>query len=413
MTPLHNTILPPSVRRFVRQWLWQSILGPIFSLAFLFATVPVYAQPNELATQYVSEANQFMAAGNYPKAAVAFTRAITEGLRNPYLYRGLSIALYNMHLVDDSIAALEKAAALDTQDTYTKMALGILYLTKDRLREAETQLCTALRENPGLSEAYYFLGELYFREQRFGLAWIAARTAEKLGYESSLLLDKLAGSAPEPDQYPWQVPQQKLALRQLLLDSREDAQKVLQWLGRGKLFEYALRSKPDPEKKFVRYVGEFKPEDLRPEIAAALQGREVYSTPVLAQTGDSFLLVQRILPFDFGQWKNLTGGGAGFETGMRQSAKPSMKDESLVRQTIDHSKVQVHVGAFLVRQIAFREAEKLRKLGFPAFLLIRQKADGKTWYYLIAGQYDTRQQADMMMEQLRKQGYEGFIVPAK
>jgi tetratricopeptide (TPR) repeat protein len=411
---MQNAILPVSVLRLALPRLLRSALCPVFCLTILFAAVTVRAQPIKLAAQYASEANRFMAVGHFPKAAVAFNRATAEGLNHPYLYRDFSIALYNMHLVDDSVVALEKAAALAPEDSFMKMELGILYLIKDRLPEAETQLCTALQNDPGLSEAYYFLGELYFRKLRFGLAWIAARTAEKLGYESSLLLDKLAGSAVEPGQYPWRQPRQKLALRQLLLNSREEAREVLQRLDRGELFEYALRSGETASgERLGSYVGEFKPEDLRPQIAAALQGREIFSAPVLVQTGNSFLIVQRILPFEIGQWQTMAGEGSGPEIGMRLPTKPASADEPMVRQAIDPFKVRIHAGAYLSRQTAVRETEKLKKLGFPAFLLLRQKADGKTWHYIIAGQYDSRQQAEIMLEQLQEQGYESFIVPAK
>jgi len=411
-TPRKNTSLPEPGRNCLRPW--RSAFCPIWCLALLFAATAGHAQPTELATRYVSEASRLMAIANYPEAAVTFNKAIAEGLQDPYVYRELSIALYNMYLVDDCVAAMEKAVALAPEDNFMNMELGILYLTQDRFAEAETLLCTVLRNNPGLSEAYYFLGELFFRKKRFNLAWIAARTAEKLGFESSLLLDKLSRSAAEPGQYPWQQSRQTLALRQIELNSREEAQSVLERLGRGELFEYTMMpGATGPGERLGLYLGEFKPEDLRPEIAAALQGREIYSAPVLVNIGESFLIVQPILSFDFDQWLTLAGEGPRAATGTEQTIKPGLAEESLIRLAVDPLKVRIHAGAYLGRQAAILEVENLRKLGYPAFLLVREKNDGTTWHYVIAGQYDTRKQAETILEQLKKQGHNSFIVPAR
>ncbi len=397
-----------------------SIIFVILSALSMLVSWPVRAeQPSSRALEAAAEANRYMAREAYSKAVPAFNRALVGGLVHPDLYRNLSIALYELRMVDDALAAMEKAVSLAPQDNLFRIELGILYLAKDRFKKTEEQLFIALKNNPGLSEAYFFLGQLYYRTNQFGLAWIGARTSEKLGYESSVLIDKLSKKSIEPSKYPWELPNKNLAIRQVILANKEEAEDFLNKVKQGDLFEYVLENEHDGlGNSLGGFIGIFTPEDLRPEIRETMLNQDVYGNPVLIELEDVVAVSQRILSFDFSQWQALTGlklTQATVAPRLKESKSTdlnSLTDEQmppLIRTSVDLNKVRVYAGAFYKKDKAISQVELFQKMGFPAFCLLSETTDEKSLYNVIAGQFDSRQQAEDVVKELKKQGYDSFV----
>lgn len=266
----------------------------------------------ENAVEAAKKGDEHLQMGEYLKAVKSYRQAIDDGLKHPDVYRNLSIALYDLRRVDDAITTMEEAVRLNEETDLFHMELGILYLVKNRFEDAKKQLVAALTLNPGLAEAHYFLGQIFHDQGHYALAWIAGRTAEKLGYDSRMLIDRLtAKGAAEPKTYPWSQPAEKFAIRQLKVASREDADKVLAKIKEGELFEYAGDVEyVDATKTLGGYAGLFRKEELRPQFVDDLKDRKVYDPPSVIRTDDGFHLVQKILPFDLAAWQALAGSPA-------------------------------------------------------------------------------------------------------
>lgn len=263
----------------------------------------------ETAVEAAKKGDLQLQQAEFLKAVKSYRQAIDDGLRHPDVYRNLSIALYDLRRVDDAIATMEEAVKLNAETDLFHMELGILYLVKDRYEEAQKHLFSALELNPGLSEAYYFLGQLFHDQGKYSLAWIAGRIADRLGYDSKMLLDRLRDrKASEPKKYPWDLSTEKIAIRQLKVASREDADKVLARMRDGELFEYVGDVEyVAPSNTLGGYAGVFSREELRPQFIDELKQRKVYDAPSVVQTEEGFHLVQKILPFDFAAWQKLAG----------------------------------------------------------------------------------------------------------
>jgi tetratricopeptide (TPR) repeat protein len=387
----------------------QTISAIVLCLVLLMPSTIVRSQPNDEVIRSVNLADRYLLAGSYAKAVNAYNQAIAAGLLNADLYRNLSLALYELRLVDDALKAMEQAVGLNpTSDIFLK-ELGILYVVKGRDKEGEKALLTALSRNPGLTEAYYFLGELFYKEQQYQFSWFAAKTAEKLGFDASILLQKLAAVSTAPDVYPWQHPGEKLAFRKLQFASEEKATAFLNRIAKGDLFEYATNV------LLGGYAGEFEANELLPQLAVEFQAREPFSAPLLFAQEDGYLVIQRLMPFDLEQWQSLLTPAQSHALSppffpKRKKYQDRIDDYgSLLRGTIDYDKVKVYAGAFHDENLARQRVMNLRALHLPAFYLISGGSGNQPLYNVVAGQYETREQAQGIRKKLQEKGYASFL----
>lgn len=118
--------------------------------------------------------------------------------KRPILRRKLAALLYDMGFVNEAIAEMEKVVEA-SPDTYTfRMQLGTFYLAKDRPEKAKEQFMAAVEINPGVADAYCYLGTLFYREKEYDKAWMAVKTARNLGYKGQGLIKQLSLVSKEP-----------------------------------------------------------------------------------------------------------------------------------------------------------------------------------------------------------------------
>ena len=65
-------------------------------------------------------------------------------------------------------------------------------------------------------------------------------------------------------------------------------------------------------------------------------------------------------------------------------------------------------GSYAVRDNAVDEQNKLKKLGYDAFL-VAVEIDKKTMFRVVAESYKDKKDAEALIVKLKKQGYDAFI----
>jgi hypothetical protein len=391
----------------------------LFACLFFVFEIAAAAPLMEQAIEHVKQADIFLMEGEYSKAVKQYRNALAGGLVNADIYRNQSIALYELRLISDAIAAMKKAVELYPENELYRMELGILYVAAQSPSSAREMLDKVLRRNPGLAEAYFFLGEAFYQENRYTLAWFAAKIAEKLGFEASILIEKLEKVSEPPATYPWQNPGEELSFRRASFASRDDAETFLNKINQSELFEYLLEENDADISSLGGYAGEFTVKELQPQLIDAFKNQEPFSPPILFEYEEEFLVVQRLMVFDLAVWEkqireeNIPDLVADPFPKVVKFNRAEFSDVPLRQSTIDYSKIRIYAGSFLEEPSAVRQAMNLRSLAFPAFYLISENADNKILYNVVAGQYDTKKSALTACNELKKHGYSAFVSTGK
>lgn len=140
-------------------------------------------------------------------------------------------ALYSAGKFTEAQAAYKKAAAADPGSAAAHRRLGALALLSNRLSDAETELQTALRLDPGDKRASGLLGEAYYRRDDFAGAAQLFRAAGREGHAKCL--ESFAGKTPyehTPLEKPASAPfviTDPLPLVRVRVNDREDATFVI------------------------------------------------------------------------------------------------------------------------------------------------------------------------------------------
>ncbi len=367
---------------------------------------------------YLKTGDKFMQQGNLFQAINQYRKAIGLGVEHPDLYRNLAIALYDLGFVQDAIVEMEKAVSLAPDRDLMHLELGILYLANEQLEAAKEQFFAALSLNPGSANSYYYLGELFNSSGQYDYAWLAARMAQKLGHPGQDLIRKLYNVSREPEIKPWRETGDDLYLRQILVDSFEEAEKIVRLISNGELFEdIADTDAQGGNAALGGYAGHFRPQELQPDIANALREQEIFGAPAIVKTGEGFHIVQKIAPFDFAYWRNSVediGGEDEPRQGVRvieaTKHKISRKEQKVSREEPrDRGRYNVYAGSFKDPATADETVRQLRKLGFESYSKESLNGSGGLWYSVIAGTYESRQEAEAAGEELKAEGYEYFI----
>ncbi len=231
-----------------------------------------------------------------------YRQAIKQGIKRPDLFGKLALVLYQQGFVDEAIVEMEKAVDSD----FFRIELGILYLAKDRLEKAKEQFFVALEINPTYAHVYYYLGELFLRTGDYDMAWLSVKMAQRLGHKGQDLVRKLSALSKEPNVDPWNKSGEDLYIRQILVDTYEKAEDIVNRISGEELFEdIAFNESMGPSATVGGFMGHFNPSEVHPKIAKALLEREILVDPVIVETEKGFHIVQRIIPFDFNSWKKL------------------------------------------------------------------------------------------------------------
>ncbi len=350
------------------------------------------------AAEHVDRGNLHAQENQFFSALAEYQLAIDQGLHHPLLYRNLAITYSKLLLINDAITAMERAVALAPDSHLYQTELGMLYLANHRMEQARQALVTALKLNPGFEQAYYYLGEWFFQQEKYQQAWLAAEFTQQLGGDEGELSRKLRGVSKRPTLDISSLENSDICLRQILVSDRKQAEMLQQQITAGVPFDtLAQQYSTDSNGARGGYSGLFRPSELTPAIAAALAGVKGFAPPVIVETAAGFHLVQRLVPFNAKHWFSLS------ETEMTASA-PETPGEKTPSVGNEEGHWLVHVGTFRDPTYAKDLQSSLARLGYRCFT---QAQDNRL--HVIAGRYISQKEAEAIGADLSRQGYDNFI----
>jgi tetratricopeptide (TPR) repeat protein len=417
--------------------LFHAIFIPI--IAVMLSTYAVCAESPEV---HIERGNTYLI-NDRPFAAVEeFELAIQQGADDPILFRNLSIILYDLGFLDEAIDYMKKALSLSPYASSFRMELGIIYLAQADYGKAREQFLSVLERNPGFSNAYYYTGETFYRTKDYDMSWMFAETAKQLKHKSKSLILKLEKVSEAPDIRPWDTEDDSLLIRQILVDSRERADKIVKRIHEGELFEDVANEIDKNLNSVGGFLGNFKRSELHPKISKALSKRKVFSDPVIVETELGFHIVQRILPFHFENWKQMLADYRKSKDAKAASAKAIVHDKAIGKpvafvesrigknstliinkqapppkpavmekpagDTANKKQYLVFSGAFSKEKYAIERNEKLRSLGLPSYIH-QQHAKMGMIHTVIAGKFDSLRKAQEAGKEIARHGLDYFI----
>lgn len=418
----------------------------VLHILFVTSAVLIFAASSVIADSpkvHIDRGNKHLI-NDRPFAAVEeFKLAIKNGAHDPVLFRNLSIILYDLGFLDEALDYMKRALSLSPYANSFQMELGIIYLAKGDYLKAREQFMSVLERNPGFSNAYYYLGETFYRTDEYDMAWIFAETARELKHKSSSLIQNLEKVSSPPDIKIWEDAGESLLIRQILVDTRARADDIVKRIQEGELFEDVANEIDKNLNSVGGFLGNFKQSELHPKISKALSRRKVFSDPVIVETELGFHIVQRILPFHFEKWKQVLAGYRKSHAAPLVSAKailPGLSGDEASR--IVESKISRNVtlvssapsrtpepapekinppagintarkylvfsGAFSEEKNAIERNNKLRSLGLPSYIHKQQAANGPV-HMVIAGKFDSLQKAQEAGTNIASHGLDYFI----
>ena len=367
-------------------------------LLLLSGLTYVSAEESTISADYhISKAKKLLREGREFQAVQEVREALNKDNSRPEIHGYLSLLLYNLGFVDDAIEEMKSAVALSPEHAHLNMELGRLYYVRNSPGDAMEQFFSVLEMNPGHANAYYYLGELFLSMKEYDMAWLSAKMARRIGHKGQDLINKLRDLSDEPKVELWKKPGKELYIRQMLVSKPEKAEELLRRIKGGELFEdIAAKELTSPFDETGGYLGKLDPSDTHPEIVKALLNKEALSEPIIVETENGYHIVQRVLPFDFSYWEELIAEDK--STGNKQGEAVEAEFQG------NKGNFLVYAGAFKTENNASLVAEDLRELGFPSYHYPRG-----AWFNVVAGRYETYQEALKVGEQIAVHGYEYHI----
>ena len=252
---------------------------------------------------YLEQANSYIKSYRHFEASDALKEATKlGGAKHPSLHMRLGILYYGLGLIPEAIAEGEKAVHLMPSSKWYKYDLAKFYYVDKQFAKAEEQFTRLLKIDPGFTLAYYYLSELYFKQNRYDMAWLSMNRAYQLGYKGQLLETKIRPLSSMPSESLLASDNAPKLFRFIKLSNESQAQTLTNEIWNGKLFEnleLELRKDPSISADF----GIMTLDELKPDIAESLQNKKPYSKPLIIQTGPDYRVMQRVLPFDPKKWQ--------------------------------------------------------------------------------------------------------------
>ncbi|TKB07583.1 lipopolysaccharide assembly protein LapB [Desulforhopalus sp. IMCC35007] len=272
-------------------------------ISFLSSTVVMADDTASSFKNYLEQANDYIKSYRHYEASDALKEATKlGGAEHPSLHMRLGILYYGLGLIPEAIEQGERAVHLAPASKWYKFDLAKFYFVDKQFDKAEQQFTTLLRIDPGFTFAYYYLAELYFKNQKYDMAWLSMQRAYQLGYKGRHLEDKIAPLSSQPKENLDPPAESPKLFRFIKLASAEQAQKINDEIWNGKLFENVeleLKKEQSPSAEF----GILTLDELRASVADSLRDKKPYSRPLIIQTGPDYRILQRILPFDPKTWQ--------------------------------------------------------------------------------------------------------------
>jgi hypothetical protein len=275
--------------------------------------------------KYVEMAGKLIKSNNHFPASDALRKAIElDKSEHPSLHMKLAVLYYSLGLIPDAIREGEKAVNLTPSSKWYKYDLAKFYLVNRQLDKAEQQFSALLSLEPGFTFGYYYLAEVYFHKQHYDLSWLSLTRARFLGFKGTLLAEKLDKLSRKPTEDLENATGDKL-FRFIKLPTRAKAEKVLQTLKNGRLFEHVelqLKKEHTSDTAF----GIMTLSELKKSIADALRENRPYSSPQIIKTGSDYRVMQRILAFDPSAWQAQLNNTAASRNNSNKAAVNSETD---------------------------------------------------------------------------------------
>ena len=402
-------------------------------------------QPVALPDLHIQEGDRYFLNNQYFSAVNEYEQAVQNGVIDPELFRRLSFLYYHLGFLEKAVNELENAVKLSPDSELFRMELGVTYLAKNNLDNAKEQFMAVIARNPGLANPYYYLGEIFYRNKDYGLAWMFAKRSRCLGHRGRELIMKLTAVSVAPEKDPCVFTGEDLYIRQILVDTKIRAEEAVKRIAAGELFE-DVAMEEDMNKKFNLggYLGKFTPSELHPDIVQALTANKAFSAPFTFKTESGFHIMQRIAPFDIAYWKSQLSDSA------QQNKKHPEKIENTQPQTSvslndskgsEHSlaslpidKVKtggfagallvgdnnlassnnkgsyiVYAGSFRKQEYAIETANKLHDLGYASYRYEEMTESKEILHIVVAGKYESFEKAKAAGEDIVNYGFDYFI----
>jgi tetratricopeptide (TPR) repeat protein/septal ring-binding cell division protein DamX len=369
--------------------------------------VAAVAGGSEAAKVHIASGDRYAEAGQNFLAAREYRQAIALGFDGANVHWKLSLSLYGLGLVDEAISEISTAQELSPDVNYLHLPTGILHLAKGSLDEAARHFVAALLINPGFADAYYYLGEVYYRQGDYQRAWLCESMAKTLGHPGGSLRHKLEAVSAAPRLVPWREDPGVLHLRLIKTSSREEAQSVFDRLAAGELFEYiAAERGAEANQGFGGYAGIVVPGELDPAIAEALLGQDVFHPPLVVETAGGYQILQRIAPFDPGYWDQLLSPSK--KSAPTIAAAPNTTGPAAAETTY----YRLYAGSYGTESTARKRVAELEQHGFAADLYRQESASGKN-LHVIAGRYPNHKEAQEAAARLKSLKIDHYISEVK
>jgi tetratricopeptide (TPR) repeat protein len=417
----------------------SQILIILICLISLCASLSLADGPEISPDSHIQEGDRYVRNNQYFMAVNEYEQAIQNGTKNPDVFRKLSFLHYHLGFLDKAVSEMETAVSLSPQSELLRMELGIAYLAKNSLDNAAEQFTAVIAKNPGLANAYYYLGEIFYRKKDYGMAWVFAKRAGCLGHRGRELFMNLSAVSGDPNIDLCVYAGKDLYIRQILVDTKSRAEEVTKRIEAGELFEdVAMEEDINRSLNVGGYLGKLAPSELHPDIVRALTANKVFSAPVTVETESGFHIIQRIAPFDISYWKTQLADSAtqnkietpGIENtnpqpavsltipkgnGHNDKVKKGGFAGALVVESPDPASSSnkgsyiVYAGSYRKEKYAIEDTNKLIELGYKSYSYEETTEAKGTFYIVVAGKYESLEKAKAAGEDIARHGFRYFI----
>jgi len=422
---------------------------PLQIIAIIICLIPfcpslLQADNIEASTdQHIQLGDKSFRNNQYFSAVNEYEQAVKNRTNNPELFRRLSFLYFHLGFLDKAVEAGKKAVSLSPDSELFRMELGVAYFAKNLLDDAKEQFMAIIEKNPGLANPYYYLGEIFYRNKDYDMAWMLAKRSRCLGHRGTELITKLSAVSKDPGKDPCVATGEDLYIRQIFISSESKAEEDLKRIAAGELFENIAMEEDTNKKYYVGgYMGKFAPSELNPDLVKALTANKAFSAPFIYKTESGFHIVQRIAPFDINYWASLLAGTVSQKNIQPQATEylpPQAPVSSVNSKEAEHApgpppagevkeevtgaievggsssslnKKEIYIlyaGAYRERASAIEDVNKLHDLGYASFRYEEVTKEKGIYHVVVAGKYESYEKAKAAGEDIAKHGFTYFI----
>ena len=229
-------------------------------LAILVMISGIVHAENSEAVLLVSEAGDYIGAGNYEKALEVLEKALKLDPTNEKGWMGKGYALNELERYQDALDDFKKALELDPKDAMAWAGMGMVFINLDQYEDATESLQKAVDLNPEDEGSWRRLGICFFMLDKYEDALDALNTATQLSTTDELALKTKA---------------QTLLMLEKYEDALDAADKALSLNPKD---EYSLNVKGLAYLKFNEYEKALEAFEntlrLNPKSEVAIKGKE-------------------------------------------------------------------------------------------------------------------------------------------